>query len=69
MAYIIGMSRKPETRLKQHNKGKTPSTRSRRPFIILYKEECNSATEARKLEKYYKSGSGKEQIKQIYIPR
>jgi putative endonuclease len=65
----IGMSREPETRLEQHNKGKTVSTRSRRPFVMLYKEECNSADEARKREKYYKSGSGREQIKRKIIPR
>ena len=73
------MSRKPETRLEQHNKGKTVSIRSRRPFVMLYEEECNSAClprggagtadQARKREKYYKSGSGREQIKRKIIPR
>ncbi len=65
----IGMSREPEERLRLHNKGKTISTRSRRPFVMLYKEECNSADEARKREKYYKSGFGREQIKRKLIPR
>ncbi len=60
----IGMSRDPDDRLRQHNKGKTVSTRSRRPFVMLYKEEYNSADEARKREQYYKSGIGREQIKQ-----
>ncbi|MFQ5686416.1 MAG: GIY-YIG nuclease family protein [Candidatus Scalindua sp.] len=60
----IGMSRDPEDRLKQHNKGKTVSTKSRRPFVMLYKEEYNSADEARKREQYCKSGIGREQIKQ-----
>ncbi len=58
------MSRDPDDRLKQHNNGKTVSTRSRRPFVMLYKEEYNSADEARKGEQYYKSGIGREQIKQ-----
>jgi len=65
----VGMSREPEKRLRLHNKGKTISTRSRRPLVMLYKEECNSTDEARKREKYYKSGSGREQIKQKIIPR
>ncbi len=65
----IGISKEPEKRLKQHNKGKTISTRSRIPFVMLYQEEFNSAGEARKREKYYKSGIGREQIKQIHIPR
>ena len=60
----IGMSKNPEDRLKQHNKGKTVSTRSRRPFVMLYKEEYNSADEARQREQYCKSGIGREQIKQ-----
>ncbi len=63
------MSRDPDDRLKQHNKWKTVSARSRRPFVMLHKEEYNSADEARERELYYKSGIGREQIKQMQIPR
>ncbi len=65
----VEMNREPEKRLRLHNKGKSISTRSRRPLVMLYKEECNSTDEARKREKYYKSGFGREQIKRKIIPR
>jgi putative endonuclease len=64
----IGISRNPEKRVEIHNKGKTESTRNRRPFVLIHKESCNSLNEAREKEKYYKSGFGREILKQI-IPR
>jgi putative endonuclease len=59
-----------ERRLKEHNSRKksTPSTMNRGPFELIYSEECSSREEARKREKYLKSGIGREFIKQ-YIPR
>jgi len=64
----IGISWNPEKRVQIHNKGKTESTRSRRPFVLMHKETCHSLKEAREKEKYYKSGLGREIIKNL-IPR
>jgi putative endonuclease len=64
----IGISRNPEKRVEIHNKGKTQSTRNRRPFVLIHKESCHSLKEAREKEKYYKSGFGREILKQN-IPR
>jgi putative endonuclease len=64
----VGISRNPEKRVQIHNKGKTESTRNRRPFVLIHKEGCNSLKEAREKEKYYKSGSGREILKKN-IPR
>ena len=61
----IGISRNPEKRVEIHNKGKTESTRNRRPFVLIHKESCSSLKEAREKEKYYKSGFGREILKQI----
>ena len=61
----IGISPNPEKRVKIHNKGKTDSTRTRRPFVLIHKENCNSLKEAREKEKYYKSGFGREVIKNL----
>jgi putative endonuclease len=44
-------------------KGVTPSTRSRRPFVLIFREACESRQEARRREKYYKSGFGREVLK------
>ena len=59
----IGISQDPDKRLKSHNRGVTESTRSRRPFVMVFQEECNSRREAREKEKYYKSGIGREILK------
>jgi len=64
----IGMSKNPEKRLVEHNSGMTKSTKLRRPFKIIYKEECLSRDNARKREKYLKSGCGREFLKK-FMPR
>jgi putative endonuclease len=37
--YYIGYSQNPAERLKEHNLGATTSTRSGRPWILVYQEE------------------------------
>ncbi len=64
----IGISRDPDKRLQSHNKGVTISTKNRRPFMLIFKERCDSSKEARQKEKYYKSGIGREYLNRI-IPR
>jgi len=61
----IGISRNPEKRVEIHNKGKTQSTKDRRPFVLIHKESCNSLRGAREREKYYKSGFGREILKKL----
>ncbi|MCX6739630.1 MAG: GIY-YIG nuclease family protein [Candidatus Parcubacteria bacterium] len=48
--YYIGISDNPTNRLKEHNNGKTKSTKCRIPFELIYIEEYNTKTEARKIE-------------------
>jgi putative endonuclease len=64
----IGISQNPEKRVEINNKRKTESSRNRRPFVLVYKECCSSLKEAREKEKYYKSGFGREVLKNL-IPR
>ena len=54
-----------EKRLKEHNSGKTISTRLRRPFIVIYREEYASEDDAKLREKFFKSGKGREELKKI----
>lgn len=57
-----------DRRLSQHNNGEVFSTKGFRPWIMIFKEDCGeSRVFARKREKYWKSGVGKERLK--YIPR
>ncbi|AMM40019.1 endonuclease [Candidatus Desulfofervidus auxilii] len=60
-----GISRNPGKRLGEHNRGKTKSTKYRRPFVLIYTEECVSLKQARDKEKFYKSGGGREKLKSI----
>jgi putative endonuclease len=64
----VGMSRDVERRIREHNTGSVFSTKGYRPWTLIYKEVCGQRIEARKREKYLKSGIGKEFLKQ-FIPR
>jgi len=59
----VGMSKNPDRRLAGHNAGLSTFTRNYRPWHRLYLVEVSSAAEARKKEKYYKSGWGRKMLK------
>ena len=61
----VGFSSNVEKRLKEHNSGKTRSTKGFRPWIIIFTEEFNDRITAREKEKYYKTGIGKEKLKNM----
>ena len=65
----IGMSTDVEKRTKEHNAGYNRSTRSRAPFRLIYVEACASRLEARKRERFLKSGAGREFLKAIPAER
>ena len=55
-------------RLNEHNRGKQKSTKGYIPWKLIYFEEVSDRKEARKREKYLKSGSGREFLKKIIGP-
>jgi putative endonuclease len=59
----VGFTENIQKRLKEHNAGKTKSTKGYRPWVLIFTKECQTRLEARKLEKYYKGGSRKEKLK------
>jgi putative endonuclease len=61
--YYVGITNNLSRRLTEHNNGKTRSTRYYLPWNLLFSESFETRTEARKREKYLKSGIGKEYIK------
>ena len=63
--FYVGYTRNVEERLKCHNSGKNHSTRSRRPFKLLYYEAHTSKSDAMRREKYFKTTKGKITINQI----
>ena len=65
-AYIyVGLTTNLELRLKRHNSGREKTTKPYLPFELLHSETCSTRILARKREKYWKSGVGKEQLKRM----
>ena len=52
--HYIGITDNKEKRLKEHNTGKTKSTKAYKPFTIVYFEEFLDKTSARKREIFLK---------------
>ncbi len=44
-----------------------PSTRNRKPFKLIYTEEYSDKEEAMKREAFFKSGKGREYLKEMNI--
>jgi len=61
----VGLTDDIERRISEHNGGKNKTTKPYLPFILIYTEEFTTRAEAREKEKYYKSGVGKEKLKEI----
>lgn len=50
-------------RFKMHNSNRTPSTKGRGPFELIYYEACLNQQDATAREKFLKSGPGKCYLK------
>ena len=55
----VGMTDNLERRVHQHNSGLNATTRPYAPFVVILTEGFPTRPEARKREKYLKSGVGK----------
>ncbi len=62
----IGLTSDLDKRIERHNNGYEKATKGRRPFKLLHFEQYESRPEARKREKYLKSGFGREIIKKLF---
>ena len=63
--YIYVMPNNVERRIVEHNNGENRSTKAYAPFRMILIEEFPNRLEARKREKYLKSGVGKEFLKSL----
>jgi len=67
--HYVGISKSPEKRLRQHNANQSRGTRGKGPWVIVLEEPFPSYKEARRREKFLKSGAGREWIgKQLIFP-
>jgi putative endonuclease len=65
--YYIGSSANVKLRLHRHNAGATSSTKTGRPWKIVYTQEFNSKTEALKYEMYLKRMKSRTVIESLII--
>ena len=63
--FYKGLTENVEGRIKQHNSGKVISTAGKYPLRLVHVEICKSRIEARKVEKYFKSGFGREIVEKL----
>ena len=56
----IGHTANIKKRFNEHQKGKVRSTKSRRPFKLIYTEEYSTKSEAFKREMFLKTGQGRK---------
>jgi putative endonuclease len=63
--FYKGMTNDVERRLDEHNHGHSITTKKYLPVELVFVQICESRLEARKLEKYFKSGYGREIIKEF----
>ena len=56
-----------ERRIKEHNSGKNKSTKGYLPWKLIFEEKIETRIEARKKEKYLKSGVGRDFIKTLLL--
>lgn len=63
--YYVGITSNLSERLVYHNQGRVRSTKSRKPFTLIYSEKYLTRLEARSREKYLKSYSGSKEKNKI----
>jgi putative endonuclease len=61
----VGLTINRDRRIDDHQKGYNKTTRAYRSFKVILVEKYKTRQEARKREKYLKSGAGKEYLKKI----
>ena len=61
----VGLTNNFDQRLVRHNRGQNKTTKPYAPFDVILIESFTSRAEARKREKYLKSGIGKEYLRDL----
>ena len=62
-SFYKGFTQDLAQRLKQHNAGRTKSTRAKIPWRVVYTETYSTREEARNREKYLKTAAGRRFLK------
>jgi putative endonuclease len=54
-------------RFDEHNQGYSKWSNQNKPFELKFAQECESSSDARKLEKFLKSGQGRQCLDELKI--
>lgn len=60
--FYVGKTQNIRQRIKEHNKGRIPSTKDRKPFKFIYCEASNDPRDTDHREKYLKTAWGKRYL-------
>jgi len=63
--HYVGITNDISRRFLEHNSGWVSKTKCYKPFELIHVELAQDIKQARKIEKYFKSGCGREIIKEI----
>ena len=63
--FYIGSAMDAIVRLAEHQRGQTPSTRGRGPWVLVYQEDYKTITEARRRERQLKSWKSHRSIQEL----
>lgn len=61
--FYVGYTENIEKRIQEHEQGRVPSTKYRRPFKLLHYEFYINKADAKAREVFLKSGFGREQLR------
>ena len=68
--HYVGHTSDLTQRLGQHNNGITKSTNNRESWNMIHKEHFPTRADAKRRERFLKTGSGREELKQLSaVPR
>jgi putative endonuclease len=65
--HYVGISNDLDRRMSEHNRNTSRSTCHRGPWKLLYSEKCADYSEARKRERFLKSGPGHEFLRKAGV--
>jgi putative endonuclease len=62
----VGETNNLERRLAEHNAGRVPSTKFRRPLKVLFTEQFKTSKQAKDRELWWKSSTGRRKLKKYF---
>jgi putative endonuclease len=61
----IGLTNNISRRIEEHNSGRVSATKGRRPLVLVHLENYLDRKQAVEREKFFKSGQGRELLKDL----